>query len=88
MLICEKCEIGADQVDVKFAFTVGMYLCRSCNPLWHRGHSSGGVVIRRRLGINSISQARENFLADHTLSPEDGETIISRSSGRQVEDNG
>ena len=79
-LICEKCDSdNSPDYGVKFDFNRGQYLC----PTHHSFVVVGGISIKRKLINQQMSKGLENHLLDKMLSPEDGTTMLSKSTGRE-----
>ena len=82
MILCEICNSdNAPDFRVSYDFEKGKYCC----PPHHGRHVTFNprVGIKRMLVTRQISSGTENHIVDRCLSPEDGQTLISRSTGRE-----
>lgn len=80
MIICEECGSNDEpNYGVKFDFSRKQYRC----PEHHGGFTiAANLGIKRKLIGKQISYGTESHILDRTISPEDGQTLIHKSTGK------
>lgn len=89
MLICEICtEKNSVNDQVKFSWGLGKYACQDCDYLRPKvdmpvdGHQP--VYVNGKY-VTGHTRAWDRGIERRVISPEDGRTVIDRSTGRPVD---
>ena len=83
---CSKCHGDGGDYWIKFSFERGFYLCNLCDPdyIYCNPINHHALAHKRRLWSRQVSEARIKEIKDRRLSPEDGKTVIHRSTGKEA----
>lgn len=83
-VICEECGLTLDKAKYVPGKPLSIYYngkqcCLSC----YSGVDTLAIRIKRKLHSKQMDSKTENHLLDKIRSPEDGKTLISRTTGRE-----